>query len=356
TGVWNIYVLDTTHASNPGCPCIADFPQIGSDQYGFYVSANEYDALYLQPVDSVILAISKTGLGSGAAAPSTLEFSLPLTSGFEFAIQPATTPPGANNFVASGGVEYLVSSQAFYSINSLLALWALSNTASLQGSNPSLLLTQTLVSALSYTYPGVASQKPGPLPYGSSLIPPGQLAFIDGNIDSRIQSVSYAGGRLYVSLPTQVIDDAGTSVVGAGYVILSPTFRSSAVAASVLKKGYVSVTNNHVLRPAISVNSKGQGVIAFTLVGPDYYPSAAFTTFDANTSPSAVRIAGAGAGPEDGFTGYFPSFSAPVARWGDYSTAVTSADGSIWSVSEYIPAGNRTPLANWGTYISRYVP
>ncbi|HVW86731.1 MAG TPA: PEP-CTERM sorting domain-containing protein, partial [Bryobacteraceae bacterium] len=47
TGVWNIYVLDTTHASNPGCPCIADFPQIGSDQYGFYVSANEYDALYL---------------------------------------------------------------------------------------------------------------------------------------------------------------------------------------------------------------------------------------------------------------------------------------------------------------------
>ena len=98
-------------------------------------------------------------------------------------------------------------------------------------------------------------------------------------------------------------------------------------------------------------------------VGPDYYPSAAFVSIDTTSAaPSSIQIAGAGAAPEDGFSGYGPIAGCPtcsgdgVARWGDYSTAVADGDGTIWSISEYIPNAPRTPLANWGTFISRYVP
>ena len=65
TAGWNNYVMDTTNSQNPGCPCLLDYPQIGSDQYGFYISANEYDTTYLGLVDVAILAISKTALGAG---------------------------------------------------------------------------------------------------------------------------------------------------------------------------------------------------------------------------------------------------------------------------------------------------
>jgi len=354
TGTYNIYVMDSSNAQNPSCPCVPDYPQIGSDQFGFYISANEYNTSSINFVDAAVLAISKTALASGAVSPTASRFAIPHITGYEFSIQPASTPPGASNFVGAGGVEFFVSSQADMSIDSNLSIWALSNTASLQGANPSLLLTQTIIPTLTYFYPGSAQQRPGPIPYGASLSEP--LAFIDGGLDSRILSVVYAGGRLFATFATEVEDETGKGLVGGGYVILSPTFRSGVLASSVLKQDYLVTKNNNILRPAVSVNAQGRGAIAFTLVGPDYYPSSAFVPVDTMSLPSAIQIAAAGVLPEDGFTGY-PGGSAPgTARWGDYSTAVTSADGTIWMVSEYIPAGIRTELANWGTFVAQYIP
>jgi hypothetical protein len=106
--------------------------------------------------------------------------------------------------------------------------------------------------------------------------------------------------------------------------------------------------------PSIGVNAAGKGIMAFTLVGPDYYPSSAFTTIDKVNGTGAIQIAGPGAGPDDGFTGY-GAFGGRVARWGDYTTAVADADGSIWMGVEYIPGGPRTLLANWGTFLT-HVP
>jgi len=356
TAAWNIYVMDTTDNKTPGCPCIADYPTIASDKYGIYISANEYDTVFLEPVDAIILAISKSQIGSAAAAPNTYQFNIPRATGYEFSIHPATTPPGASNFVAAGGLEYFVSTQAFSAQDSNVSLWAMTNTASLSASSASLLLTQTIIPTEWYYYPGVASQRPGPIPYGASLTPPGQLEYIDGNPDSRVQSLSYAGGRLFLTLPSQVTDSAGNSVVGGAYMILSPTYRSGTLAATLLQQGYLSVTNNHILRPAVAVNASGEGAIVFTLVGPDYYPSVAWTTIDVKNPPGAIQIAAPGVAPEDGFTGYRPSPFAPNARWGDYSTARATSDGSIWMVTEYIPGGPRSTGANWGTYIARFVP
>jgi hypothetical protein len=109
--------------------------------------------------------------------------------------------------------------------------------------------------------------------------------------------------------------------------------------------GYVSVAGESLLFPSIGVNAQGQGIIAFTLSGPDFFPSAAYAPIDAAHGAGEVHIAAAGVGPEDGFTGYnsptvvgFPGNG--TARWGDYSAAVAAANGSIWFANEFIFIGS----------------
>jgi len=357
TGMYNIYTMDTTNPLRIGCPCFSDFPQIGADKYGIYISSDEFDTVFGQFADVSILAISKASLAAGVSSPTMQEFVLRKVTGFEQTVRPAITPPGASYYLASGGVEYFASSNSSFSSDNRFALWAMTNTASL-GTKPSLTLVQTLVPGLPYRFPDVATQRPGSLPYGSTLLPPGLLAFIDGGQDCRILSLTYAGGRLYATLATETTDQTGHPVVAGAYAILSPTFRLGVLAANLLRQGYLVVDSSHILRPAIAVNPQGRGAIVFTLVGPKYFPSAAFVPISTFSTGTALQVAGTGAAPEDGFTGYPDlGFSmAGVARWGDYSSAVAAADGSIWMATEYIPAAPRTDFANWGTRVIHYVP
>ncbi|MDQ6662954.1 MAG: hypothetical protein M3Z23_01005, partial [Acidobacteriota bacterium] len=156
TGTYNIYTMDTTNPQNSRCPCLADYPQIGADRYGIYIAANEYDTAFNNFIDATILSISKASIAAGVHSPTAYKFTLPRNTGYEFAIQPAQTPPGASYFLANGGVEYLVSSQATLLPDSNLSLWAISNTSSLGTSTPNLALQQTIVPSLAYSSPDVA--------------------------------------------------------------------------------------------------------------------------------------------------------------------------------------------------------
>jgi len=124
----------------------------------------------------------------------------------------------------------------------------------------------------------------------------------------------------------------------------------------------------------VAATSSGRGVIAFTVVGADYYPSAGYASIDASVGAGDIHVAAAGLGPQDGFSGY--GFYAsnpghPRPRWGDYGAA--ALDGSsIWLASEYIGqtctlsqylaapvgscGGTRATLGNWGTRISKVTP
>ena len=350
TGDYNIYVMDTTNSSHPGCPCIADYPQVGSDQYGFHITWNEYN-INEQFLDAVVLSVSKSGLASGVATPNAVKFTVPYVTGFEFALQPATTPPGSFNFLGSGGLEYFASTLPTSS-GSRMAIWAMYNTSSLALTTPNPVLTRIIVPTLNYIVPGPATQPPGPTPYGSSL---GRaLEYLDGG-DCRVQTLSYAFGRLYLTLQTSIIDETGRAVVGGAYAVFSPTYRGSVLAASVVNQGYLFVTNNHILRPAIAVNSRGRGAIGATLVGPDWYPSVAVIPIDTFSTPSTIEVAVPGALPEDGFTGYNQQ-GGGVARWGDYNAAVATSDGAIWMCVQYIGDYPRTEAANWNTYVLRKQP
>uniref|UniRef100_Q01TC6 PEP-CTERM protein-sorting domain-containing protein n=1 Tax=Solibacter usitatus (strain Ellin6076) TaxID=234267 RepID=Q01TC6_SOLUE len=350
TGTFNIYVIDTTNLTRPGCPCISDYPAIGADKNGFYISSNEFDFSF-DYRDVSILAISKAGLAAGAATPTLAEFVIPPSLGYEFTVFPATTPPGASYFTANGGLEYFVSSQASLISDSQMALWAMTNTASLGTATPDLALVEITIPTLTYSYPPVARQPAGPLPYGSTVgatVPPA----IDGG-DLRVLSVIYSGGRLYVTLATQVRDKFATALSGGAFLVISPAYRVGTLTGSALRQGYLMVEQNNLLRPSIAVDAQGRGAIVFTLVGPGYYPSAAFVPFSSFTPSNTIQIAAAGALPEDGFTAYDYPF---IARWGDYSAAVVGDDGKIYMATEFIPSGLRTEFANWGTALIGILP
>ena len=359
TGDYFIYILNTTLAQNPdqGGPRIPDFPHFAVDHYGLYISINEFN---ITPegnidgfIDATILAISKGDLinGSGGTFPRVVRFPLPFSSGFEFTVFPAYTPPGGGPLLANGGTQFFVSSRFVNNTEHSLAIWALTNTSSLNSANPNLNLRAVVVETQPFHFPtGAAVQKKGFHPLGESLGEP--VEKLDPG-DFRTISATYSSGRLWSTLTSQMLDAQGVRRFVAEYFAFNPEINGAFFTASLVTQGVVARSGANLLYPAIAVNAQQRGGIVFTLVGPNDYPSAAFVPVN-NTSVGAIQIARAGNEPEDGFTGY-PEFGGDgVARWGDYSAAaVDNTDGAVWMATEYTPDIARTSLANWCTYVIR---
>jgi hypothetical protein len=207
-----------------------------------------------------------------------------------------------------------------------------------------------------------------------------------------MQQTWYVNGYLYGSLDTVVsVPDCGSKprgscvattgalprerLAGVAWFIVKPSAPSrprDTLTASLFNQGYLAVSGNNLTYPALAVLPSGNGAMAFTLVGEDYYPSAAYTLFDATKGPGNVRVSEEGTAPSDGFTSYKAFVGDPPrTRWGDYGAAVTDGK-NIWIASEYIQQGpcplaiyttsnfncgmTRTSLANWATRISKLRP
>src|SRR5207237_500194 len=77
----------------------------------------------------------------------------------------------------------------------------------------------------------------------------------------------------------------------------------------------------------------GRGVMAFTVLGKDHFPSAGYAAID-REGVGTVHIAAEGLGPQDGFSGYKAFNNPPRPRWGDYGSAVALGN-DVWIASEY---------------------
>ena len=262
-----------------------------------------------------------------------------------------------------------------------LLIWQLTNTSTLS-SSPSLSLSHSVLPVGLYVVPARSEQKVGNTPLIDCLnkkscatnvllgVPdpfaPEHEYPIDSN-DTRMQQVVFANGKLWGALDTGVRSSANTRA-GIEWFVVNP---AASGGAALVNQGYLAVKENNAIYPAIAVTPSGKGVMAFTLVGRDFYPSAAFASIDAG-GVGAVQVAALGAGPADGFSGT-AVYNAPNParpRWGDYGAAVV--DGTnIWLASEYIAqtcnlsqylatggscGGTRTLLANWGTRITEVNP
>ena len=369
---FNLFVLDTTDdgtlktPAHPGCPCLPDQPLIGADKYGFYVSTNEFSLFGNGFNGAQVYALSKTVLAEGGS-PTIVHFSaLPLAEGVAYSVQPAASLRFNNE--PSSGVEYFLSSLDFQgTLDNRIAVWAMTNTASLNDLSPKVKLKKTIVTSEVYGQPPPAVQNPGPFPYGTSLGK--NLELIDTN-DDRMNQVVYEDGMLWSAVDT-VVGGSGTNPdgsdnvarAGIAYFVIEPSVDTTgAVSATVANQGYLAAPGeDSVMFPSIGVTPNGKAAMTFSLVGPTptqlfsagFYPSMAFARLTGGNLGN-IQLGAAGLNPDDGFSGYPSKGTGPgVARWGDYSAAVADLDGSIWMAAEWIPDTPRTKFINWGTYIGR---
>jgi hypothetical protein len=417
TGAWTIYRIPaqndgTDGTPNHGCtldgttpgPCFQDYPHIGADKYGVYITTNEYDLFGPNFNAAQVFALSKAQLAVHPANINmTLVENLSVDGSPGFTVWPANSPAGQYSSEANG-TEYFLSTIAGDGSETgnptgtarRIGLWAVTNTKSLDSVSPALHWTSRLINSETYVFPPKSDQKPGDIPLADcinntttpTIFGPGcwQILFfsepahneveahVDSN-DTRMQQTSYVNGVLWGSADTAV-NVGGELKAGISWFAVGPKINGAGkVEGQVKKQGYLALANNNLTYPALAMGTNGKGAIAFTILGADYYPSAGYATIDANGSVGAIHVAANGIGPDDGFSGY-NAFPPTRSRWGDYGAAVT--DGStIWLASEYIgqtcnynqyfPAppttagfgscgATRTSLANWYTRITQVTP
>ena len=411
-GTWTIFRLQVQDDGNNGTPnhgctgiapfgqlttptfpnaCLGDYPHIGADANGIYVTTNEYSFFGNDFHGAQIYEFSKAALVAGTSGNAFQIDTHGLDNGNSgFTVWPATAPAGMN-LADNGGTEFFMSSNAADEAHgngagigprqsNQLLVWKLTQTSTIDAATPAPILTHKTLSVGLYVVPARSEQKVGDTPLTDCLsmkscainfalgirdpFAPEHEYPLDSN-DTRMQQVVYANGRLWGALDTAVNSSANTRA-GIEWFVVDPSGKSSLV-----NSGYLAVSQNNITYPAIAVRPDGKGVMAFTLVGRDFFPSAAFASIDAG-GVGPVQIAATGLGPSDGFSGT-SVFNAPNParpRWGDYGGAVVDGDNifiasediaQTCTLSQYLATGascggTRTALANWGTRITEVNP
>ncbi|HEY9513065.1 MAG TPA: hypothetical protein VIQ48_10885 [Rhodanobacter sp.] len=390
TGAWNIYRLPVQNNGTEGTPdhgcsegyCLGDYPHIGADANAIFLTTNEFSLFGPGFYGAQIYAISKRGLASGAASPNVVLFNAgdPSVPAPAFTVWPAVSPAG-QYATTRGGTEYFLSSDAvFYEsgTSNTLWVWSVSNTSKIDRAPQALTLNVFPLTVQPYAVPSsLAEQKPGNTPLRDCFADPtcgavylGYPTIVYstprrlGVNDSRMQQVAYANGKLWGALDTDVMLEGGDHGSGVNYFVINP---GSGV---IFANDTLALPDANLTYPAVAVTNSGRGVIAFTVVGPNDYPSAGYAGLDANAGADDVHVAAAGVGPWDGFTG-IPYLGGGRPRWGDYGAAVVDGN-SVWLASEYIAqtcteveyeltpfgqcGGTRGALGNWATRISNVTP
>jgi hypothetical protein len=321
------------------------------------VSTAEYDLM--RPAGSPgffgaqIYAIDKRALAAGSSSPTLVHFE----TGTQFTgtVQPATAPSGRYE-TAQSGTEYLMSAQDCEppdchvdpdSLENTIHVWAITHTASLRSAHPDLRLFDRTVKSQVYGQPVPQRQKNGIHPLGTSHNEP--VPTVESN-DARMNQVVFASGRLWGGVNT--IANPGPRD-GIAWFSVNPSVSSNGVQASIADQGYVAGRDpgSFVSFPSIGVNDAGNGVIAYSLMGDRWFPSAAQTGISRKGLTTGVQIVRNGFRPEDGFTCYEEEGFGPNCRWGDYSASFALPTGDIWSATEFIGDNARTAGANWSTFI-----
>ena len=411
TGAWTIYRIPaqndgTDGTPNHGCvlddgttpgPCFQDYPHIGGDKNGIYISTNEYDLFGDGYNAAQVFALSKQELAAhGSTVRVTLVQNLTVAGTPGFTVWPATSPAGEYSNERNG-TEYFLSTIAGDGTETgnptgtarKIGVWALTNTRSLDSATPAVSIRSRLINSATYVFPPLSDQEPGDFPLGQCVndttvatpFGPGcwQFLFVDepahdevvsspDSLDTRMQQTWFVDGELWGAAGTAV-RVAGELKAGIVWFKVRPAVSGSSVVATVERQGYLALANNNLTMPAIALTSQGKGAIAFTVMGEDNHPTAAYVRIDDRGRVGPIRVAAAGVGVDDGFTSYKAFVGDPPrTRWGDYGAAVT--DGrDIWLASEYIAStctldqwltgaigscgGTRTALANWATRLTK---
>ena len=361
TGNWYVYNFETTNYDTPGCPCFPDFQQLGVDANGVYITHNLFSLYDSSYAGASIYALQKSGLETGGAY--VVEFPVQTN---DFTVHPTVVPAGGSFATEDNGTEYLVETLSDLTSDGTATgvnIWAISNTNTLQGSTPSINLSNVTVPTQLYNtliVPAVQKDNPNLRPLGGAKGLNDPAPMLDPD-DGRVSSAPvYLNGNIWTAVSTGVTRKDSSTADGIAWFQFATSGGADALTASVTSQGIIAPgTAENYLYPEVAVTPSGAGAIGFTLVGTTHYPSTAIVSMPIYANPT-VLITGAGVLPDDGFTAYSQYGGNGVGRWGDYGAAAVDENGAMWFGNEFIPQVNkiypRSSLANWGTYITKVGP
>ena len=351
---YTVYTIDVSDSGFGACPCLGDQPLLGVNRDGVYLNNNEYSNTTGFFQTTMVTALNKRDLLEGSSTVIAVGFDVTnVAEGYGFSIQPAFPSPGTSTG-ANNGTEFFTSSLDFTGGgDNRLAVFALTNTATLIDNVPNLNFQQVVIPSEAYGEPVPVVQKVGPYPLGMSLGDAEETLDPGGN---RMQQLFYSQGKLYCALNTDLLDPTGQSGprTGIAWFAIQPTATLTSLSAKVVNQGIVGIKNGSVLYPSFAVNSAGVGVIEFSLAGLNYFPSTGYVNYSASGVEHKVHLAGIGQAPEDGFSGYPQFGGGGTARWGDYGGAMVAPNGTLFGAGEYIPnpvARPGTAYTNFGTFL-----
>jgi hypothetical protein len=439
-GTWTIYPIPaqndgTQGTPDHGCPVpppgdappeatnpraeLGDYPHLGMDENGIYLTTNGYCLFSDRYNGAQLYAIGLDQL-KGPSLPMAINLvhveNTRIAGTPGFTVWPATSYPGEGSTQA-GGTEYFLSTLAGDGTETgnptgtakRLGVWALTNTSSLNTSpfDPDVRLQGEVPRSQTYVFPPLSDQKPGPTPLRDCIndttlpTPFGtgcwNILFVEepdhdevistpDSLDGRMQQTWFVNGQLWGAAGTGV-EVGGEEKAGIAWFVVEPSIRANGrlKAGQIEKQGYLALANNNLTMPALAVRPDNKGVLAFSVMGEDFFPSAGYALIDGNKrrdreTVGPVHIAVAGLGPDDGFTSYKAFVGDPPrTRWGDYGAAWIDGN-DVWIASEWIgqtctltgpgqyypspPSlanfgscnGTRVSLTNWYTRISKITP
>lgn len=294
TGGYWYYYLEMKNYCGSG-QCFADFPTLGQDKYGVWLSVNKYvnKGSYS---GTLVMGLRKSSLYSKASITPCV-FDNVKYSGYNiFTVQPAS------DFGTSGvdGTEYLLANYGTTTV------WkgTITGTSYVGVTCGNVALSSTLVSGLQTmsTPPSSVTQKSGV-----------KVAVDDGRMNQVILSAS----TLYF---TRAVATGTGTTSGVAYFAIDKTSNA------IKKQGVIGYTGWSMWNGAIVVNAAGYGVIVSTAL-----PPAATGTI--TSMYSQFTLAGGVLSNT-----YYPNtnnlcgFTSPQ-RTGDYSGAAINTDGVAYVVS-----------------------
>lgn len=313
TGTWNRFLIDADAANINWF----DYPSLGINKDWIVVSGNMFTNAANSYSGGKIWVLNKTNAYAGNTTGLTT-----INAGTSvFTLCPAITYDNALATV------YLVQE---YNSNS--GGNAFLEVYTLTGATPTLASAGTCSTNLPYNWDGTT----GAPQTGSA----NKIA----TNDSRIQSVVYRGGSLYIAHNIYM-------------PLTSPTRNSvqwwkvNASTRAVQQAGRVddATGTTHYCFPSIMANSAGDVMLAYSQFSGSTYASSAYSL---RYAADPINTMNTSYVYKSGANTYYKTYGGTSNRWGDYSQVSLDPDGStFWAVTEYA----RSTVNTWGTWVAKVV-